>query len=215
MDEGLALTAHEMKSPIVGAMAAIDFTLAADQLDERRRFLLEASRLELGKLSELTDSLLSSTGSDDDDIVETNLADLVRQAAESCSWESGEGRIMVDAPPDVPVRGEVSQLRAAVKNMIRTALTYTPGGAKVSVRVREEDGLATVTVRDHGPCASGDELSAIFDPALRSEKTGSRAGRTLGLVVTKRVALALGGRVWAQPCRDGANVHFQLPSLSG
>jgi signal transduction histidine kinase len=216
MDEGLALTAHEMKSPIVGAMAAIDFTLAADQLDDRRRYLLGASRQELGKLSELIDSLLSSTdGSDEDDIVDTNLADLVRQAAESCSWESGEGRIMVDAPPDVPVRGEVSQLRAAVKNMIRTALSYTPGGAKVSVRVREEDGLATVSVRDHGPCASGDELSAIFDPALRSEKTGSRAGRTLGLVVTKRVALALGGRVWAQPCRDGANVHFQLPSLSG
>jgi two-component system OmpR family sensor kinase len=147
-------------------------------------------------------------------LVETNLADLVRQAAESCSWESGEGRVMVDAPPVVHVRGEISQLRAAVKNMIRTALTYTSGGSTVSVRVKEDDGHATVSVRDHGPCTPSDELSAIFDPTLRSEKSGSRAGRTLGLVVTKRVALALGGRVWAQPCPDGANVHLELPSLS-
>jgi signal transduction histidine kinase len=215
LDEGIALTAHEMKSPVFAAMAAIDFVIGSDQIDERRRRLLTTSRQELGKLSELVDSLLSSAkGSEDEVLVETNLADLVQQAAESCSWESGEGRVTVDAPSEVPVRGEVSQLRAAVKNMISTALMYTPGGSKVSVRVRDDEGLATVSVRDHGPSAPAEELSAIFDPVLRSEKTGSRAGRTLGLVVTKRVALALGGRVWAETRRDGAAIHFQLPSLS-
>jgi signal transduction histidine kinase len=212
LDEGIALTAHEMKSPVFAAMAAIDFVIGSDRMDERRRHLLAASRQELGKLSELVDSLLSSANDhEDEELVETNLADLVQEAAESCSWESGEGRVTVESPPDVLVRGEVSQLRAAVKNMIRTALTYTPGGGKVAVRVTDDEGLATVSVRDHGPSAPAEELSAIFDPALRSEKTGSRAGRTLGLVVTKRVALSLGGRVWAETCPDGAAVHFQLP----
>jgi signal transduction histidine kinase len=212
LDEGIALTAHEMKSPVVGAMAAIDFVMGSDQIDERRRHLLAASRQELGKLSELVDSLLSSAGgSEHDELVDTNLADLVQQAAESCSWESGAGRVTVDAPSEVPVRGDITQLRAAVKNMIRTALAYTPGGGKVAVRVRDDEGLATVSVRDHGPSAPAEELSAIFDPVLRSEKTGSRAGRTLGLVVTKRVALALGGRVWAETRPDGAAIHLQLP----
>jgi len=212
LDEGIALTAHEMKSPVVGAMAAIDFVMGSDQIDERRHRLLAASRQELAKLSELVDSLLSSAKSGEhDELVETNLAELVEQAAESCSWESGARRVTVDAPSEVPVRGEVSQLRAAVKNMIRTALTYTPGSEKVDVRVTDDEGLATVTVRDHGPSAPADELDAIFDPALRSEKSGSRAGRTLGLVVTKRVALALGGRVWAETRSDGAAIHFQLP----
>jgi two-component system OmpR family sensor kinase len=181
-------------------------------MDERRRHLLAASRKELGKLSELVDSLLfSANDNKDEELVKTNLADLVREAAESCSWESGEGRVTVDAPSEVLVRGEVSQLRAAVKNMIRTALTYTPGSGQVTVWVRDDEGLATVSVRDHGPTAPPEELSAIFEPVLRSEKTGSRAGRTLGLVVTKRVALSLGGRVWAETCPDGAAVHFQLP----
>jgi signal transduction histidine kinase len=212
LDEGIALTAHEMKSPVFAAMAAIDFVIGSDKMDERRRHLLAASRQELGKLSELVDSLLSSANdNEDEELVETNLADLVQEAAESCSWESGEGRVTVDSPSEVPVRGEVSQLRAAVKNMIRTALTYTPGGGKVSVRVTDDEGLATVSVRDHGPTAPAEELSAIFDPVLRSEKTGSRAGRTLGLVVTKRVALALGGRVWAETRPNGAAIHFQLP----
>jgi signal transduction histidine kinase len=212
LDEGIALTAHEMKSPVVGAMAAIDFVMGSDQIDERRHRLLAASRQELAKLSELVDSLLSSAkGSEHDELVETNLADLVHQAADSCSWESGAGRVTVDAPSEVPVRGEVSQLRAAVKNMIRTALTYTPATERVNVRVTDDEGLATVIVRDHGPSAPADELDAIFHPALRSEKSGSRAGRTLGLVVTKRVALALGGRVWAETRPDGAAIHFQLP----
>jgi signal transduction histidine kinase len=212
LDEGIALTAHEMKSPVVGAMAALDFVMGSDQIDERRRRLLAASRQELGKLSELVDSLLSSAkGGEHDELVETNLAELVQQAAESCSWESGAGRVTVDAPSEVPVRGEVSQLRAAVKNMIRTALTYTPGAGKVSVRVTDHEGVATVSVTDQGPSAPADELDAIFDPALRSERSGSRAGKTLGLVVTKRVALALGGRVWAETRPDGAAIHFQLP----
>jgi signal transduction histidine kinase len=212
LDEGIALTAHEMKSPVFAAMAAIDFVIGSDQMDERRRHLLTASRQELGKLSELVDSLLSSAnGNEDEQLVETNLADLVQQAAASCAWESGQGRVTVETPSDVWVRGEVSQLRAAVKNMISTALTYTPGSDKVTVRVRDDEGLATVSVRDHGPSAPAEELSAIFEPALRSEKTGSRAGRTLGLVVTKRVALALGGRVWAETRPDGAAIHFQLP----
>jgi signal transduction histidine kinase len=176
LDEGIALTAHEMKSPVFAAMAAIDFVIGSDQMDERRRHLLAASRQELGKLSELVDSLLSSAkGNEDEELVETNLADLVQQAAESCAWESGEGRVTVDAPSEVPVRGEVSQLRAAVKNMISTALTYTPEAGKVTVRVRDDEGLATVSVRDHGPSAPSEELSAIFDPVLRSEKSGSRA----------------------------------------
>ena len=215
LDEGIALTAHEMKSPVVGAMAAIDFVMGSDHIDEQRRRLLAASRQELRKLSELVDSLLSSAkGGEHDELVETNLAELVQQAAESCSWESGAGRVTVDAPSEVPVRGEVSQLRAAVKNVIRTALTYTPAAGEVTVQVTDDEGVATVSVTDQGPSAPADELGAIFDPALRSEKSGSRAGRILGLVVTKRVALALGGRVWAETYPDGATVHFQLPLLS-
>jgi hypothetical protein len=38
LDEGIALTAHEMKSPVVGAMAAIAFVMGSDQIDACARY---------------------------------------------------------------------------------------------------------------------------------------------------------------------------------
>jgi signal transduction histidine kinase len=216
VDEGIALAAHEMKSPLVATMAVIDLVLANGADDDRKRYLLKRSRQELGKLSELTVSLLSSArGPQPGEFTETDLVGILKQAADSCSWEAGEGRVIIDSPPIVFVRGDANQLRAAVASLIRNALTYTRANDEVTVKMRNEEGRATVSVRDRGPAASETELAAILDPAMRSEKSGPRAGRTLGLLVATRVARGHGGRVWAEPCGNGATIYLQLPSLSG
>lgn len=215
VEEGIALVAHEMKTPVIGATAAIDFAIASGDIDTHRRRLLSTARRDLEKLLDLADSLLCSTADGaGDDLMETDLAELVRRAAESCSREGRDDRITVDAPAELRVRGDVPQLLAALENMIGTALVYTRAKGDVTVRVSDHDGLATVSVQDHGPTTSPDELEAIFEPALRSHKMGSRAGKTLGLVLARRVADALGGRVWAEGRPDGAVIHFQVPSLS-
>src|SRR5207244_11427577 len=58
LDMGIALTAHEVRGPLLGARAVIDHVLMRGNGDGSERDLLLSSQLELERLSDLVDSLL-------------------------------------------------------------------------------------------------------------------------------------------------------------
>jgi signal transduction histidine kinase len=216
LDFGLAATAHEVRGPLVGARAAIEH-LMVTALDPRRKELLRRSNQELGYLSELVDSLLRwSIGAGGLRRRRTDLVRLAREAAESCMLERGERRVTVAGSKPSTVMADGKHIRAAVSNLIRNALQYSPWDRPVTVSIEPGPASVTLTVRDEGPGIPVDEREVIFDPLARGEAgRASRAGTGLGLFIARRVTEAHEGRIWVESAGSGATFHLELPAASG
>jgi len=218
LDMGIALTAHEVRGPLLGAKAVIDHVLATTTGDAEQRRMLRSSRLELEQLAELVDSLLRwSVGSGKVHRRRTDVLEVTREAARSSCMEMGEDRVRFsDMEPSV-VRGDPGHLRVAIRNLVRNALAYSRPDTEVGVSVSAMDDAVTVSVSNLGPGIPTGEEEAIFDPFVRGEaalQTGAR-GSGLGLFITRRIAEAHGGEVWVDSSPRGTTFYLQLPVANG
>jgi signal transduction histidine kinase len=213
LDLGIALTAHEVRGPLVGALAIIDRLLMEREHGEQDHALLHRSREQLEQLSGLVDALLQwAVAGRPLELLPTELGPLTREAADQCAREIGTDRVDVTATRGITVLAEALHLRGAIANVVRNALAYSPGDSKVSVDVRVHRGAARVRVRDRGPGVPAAERDSIFDPFMRGTTSHlARTGNGLGLFIARRVMEAHGGTIWLTSDGSGAEFILELP----
>jgi signal transduction histidine kinase len=212
---GVALTAHELRGPLAGVSAAIEAVAATATLDEEQRCRLLACRHELQYLYELAEGALRwFLGAAEPARCPIDLVQLVRDAAASCALEAGDTRTVVVPQSGVVVLGDHNLLRAAISNVIRNALAYSPPRTPVHIAVHSEGPTATVEVSDFGPGVSADELETIFEPFARgSAGRIDRSGRGLGLFIARRAIEASNGAIHARSEGSGAAFCISLPTI--
>ncbi len=213
LDVGIAVTAHEVRGPVLGAKAAIDVLLENGDLSHGRR-LVERSREELGNLASLMEGLLRwSVGSAPPRRRTVDVLRLVEGAVEACCLECGGDRFLVTGPEGALVRADRSQLRIAVLNLLRNAASYSPPATKVVVSVSATGDAVTVSIRDRGKGVPLLERTMIFDPFARGNSGGNgRNGSGLGLFVARRIVEAHDGTIWLESGKAGSTFHLQLPA---
>lgn len=89
------------------------------------------------------------------------------------------------------ISGSPALIEIAIRNLIDNALTHSPAGATVSVRV--EPGPAVI-VEDDGPGIPPAERERIFDRFWRT-KARSGEGAGVGLALVRRIAQLHGGDI--------------------
>ena len=113
-----------------------------------------------------------------------------------------------------------TRIDQALDNLIRNALTHTPGGGSIMVRAsratdEQEQDWISLEVIDSGPGFEPDELPRVFDRFYRADTSRSRAqgGTGLGLAIVRGIARAHGGEAKARNNIDGpgATVSLRLP----
>jgi signal transduction histidine kinase len=217
LDLGIALTAHEVRSPLVGALAIIERLIMDGAGEGDVHALLARSRDQLDQLSRLVDSLLRwAVAGRPLELQPSRLEPLVREAIELCARETGTERVTLAPEPNIVVAADADHLRGAVANVLRNALIYSPSDTDVSVRLSMNGGMARIEVRDRGPGVPPGEWDSIFDPFMRGSASHlARSGNGLGLFIARRVLEAHGGRVWLTSSRPGAMFTLELPLVDG
>jgi len=209
LDTGLAITAHEVRAPLVGAKAAIEAVLRTNDIDEAGAELLGAATRELSELSGTLDGLLR--WSVDQEPLRRRRIELVGVVREAVSTCNHHGQVAISASVDqVSLLADRAQLRSALGNVVRNALLHAPAGP-VDVQIHRWDARARVSVRDHGPGVLAEERDGLFDPFVRGASAAGRSGRGLGLFITRRVIEAHGGMVWIDAAQPGVTVNMELP----
>ena len=116
------------------------------------------------------------------------------------------------------VLGDDQRLRQVLANLVNNALTHTPAGSPVEVRVGAEslDGRpgAAVEVVDHGPGLTPEQAERVFERFYRADPARSPAdgGAGLGLSIVAALVAVHGGTVGVDsvPGR-GARFRVVLP----
>jgi len=98
------------------------------------------------------------------------------------------------------IEGDIYRLKQIFINLINNALTYTPQGGSVHVKVEKHDGYALVTVSDTGIGIKQEEIPRIFERFYRVDRARSRnsGGTGLGLAIVKHLVEAHKGQISVQ-----------------
>jgi signal transduction histidine kinase len=212
LDLGLALTAHELRGPLLTSQVVIEGVAAAPEISGQSRRTLKGAATVLAELARSVDAILHwAAGASALQTRRIDLSRVVRQAAREATG-SDRSRLRLRTSTAVPVKADPRHLRLAIGNLIRNALEYAPAEAPVEVNVASSNGTATVAVVDEGPGVSASAHTSIFDPFVTgSSPSGDRSGRGLGLFITRRVVEAHGGQVWVESTGRGARFCVSLP----
>ena len=126
-----------------------------------------------------------------------------------------------NAAADTVLSLDRTRIDQALDNLLRNALTHTPGGGTIEVRAsRTTDAQGrtwvSLDVVDTGPGFAPDDLPRVFDRFYRADSSRSRAqgGTGLGLAIVRGIAQAHGGEAVARNNVDGpgAAVGLRLPT---
>jgi two-component system sensor histidine kinase MprB len=106
------------------------------------------------------------------------------------------------------VTGVPARLERAVGNLIDNAIKYSPPGEPVEIRLHSGE----LSVRDHGPGISSEDLPHIFDRFYRGAEARGRPGSGLGLAIVQQVASQQRGTVTAADAPGGGTLMcLRLP----
>ena len=93
-------------------------------------------------------------------------------------------------------------------NLLDNAVKYSPPGEPVEIALRGEE----LTVRDHGPGISAEDLAHVFDRFYRGAEARGRPGSGLGLAIVRQVVRQHGGSVTAERAAGRRDADAPAPA---
>jgi signal transduction histidine kinase len=193
-DQLLLDVSHELRSPLTRLKVA----LALLPQDERRtRMDADVAEMEamVGELLEL-ERLRDGTG------VQRSVVDVGALVADVAQVFEGQApgveiasHRLISATLDGP------RIRMVVRNLVENAVKYSlPDSRPVRIELEASDSAVVIRVRDDGAGIPEAELSRIFLPFYRVDRSRSKktGGYGLGLSICQRIAEAHGGTLTAR-----------------
>lgn len=204
----LANMSHEIRTPLGAIMGFAELLKDTSlEVDERARFVNTISRNSKA-LTRIIDDILDlakvESGKLDIEVVDTSLAELTHEVMELFTERVKAKGIFLKLKigPEVPQRicSDPTRLRQILINLVGNAVKFTEqGGVFVTVNARREGEEANfeVHVKDTGLGISDSQKLRLFQPFVQADSSTTRkfGGTGLGLVLSARLALALGGDI--------------------
>jgi signal transduction histidine kinase len=217
----VADASHELRTPLTAIRTNVEFLArvpgarSEDRVEALRDVLTELRRMEslVGDLLALA-RLEAASARPARRIFRLDhmLADVHRDALRMAS---NGVEVRLGPLPEVWVSGDRDDLRRAVWNLVDNALKYTRAG-KVDLRLRTEDEVAELSVRDTGIGIAEGQLDHVFDRFWRAPSVRGMAGSGLGLAITRWVAQAHEGTISVESVvGHGTTFLLTLPVVAG
>ncbi|MHB8532020.1 MAG: sensor histidine kinase, partial [Solirubrobacteraceae bacterium] len=198
----VADASHELRTPVTSLRTNIEILQQKGRqmtAAEHHRVLAEAVE-QIEDLTRLVNDLIDLARGEDPkaDVEDVRLDLLIEEAAERARRRAAPTLLELHLAPTI-VAGVPARLERAVSNLIDNALKYSPPEAPVEIALAGEE----LTVRDHGPGISSEDLPHIFDRFYRGAEARGLPGSGLGLAIVQQVAVQQGGTITAHAAPGG------------
>ncbi|HEX8705650.1 MAG TPA: ATP-binding protein [Myxococcaceae bacterium] len=221
-EEFMSIASHELKTPLTPlklSLFTMERRISAGQpvelssvLKSKRQVdrlvglvddLLDASRLELGKL-ELHRSPLE-------------IGQLVAEVVDQFR-HAFERPFTVDVPRRrLWVQGDRDRLEQVIVNLLENAHKYSPAGEPIHVEMEDQEGEIRIHVKDHGIGIPGADQAQVFQRFYRARNVSHRnfGGLGLGLFISHSICKLHGGNLSLASAEGlGSTFTVTMPCMS-
>lgn len=205
----LANMSHEIRTPL-GAILGFSELLASNEMSPSERVnsaevIKRNGRLLSNIINDILDLSKVESGKLQVEKVEVPFTDVMKEISSVLSLEAAEKGIDLKVTSEGAVPQEITtdplRLRQILFNIVGNAIKFTSHGS-VTVKVTilpsgNAKPLLAFVVQDTGEGISAEQVARLFTPFTQADVSTTRrfGGTGLGLVLSKKLANALGGDV--------------------
>lgn len=221
-DDFVASVSHELRTPLTSIRGYVRTLLrpdaAFDQADQRS--FLETIDRQSSRLHRLIEDLLAvsriESQTDSSTLSPVSIRQLAEEVADELRSKAAGHEIELALPETLPlVETDPGKVHQILCNLVDNALKYTPAGTTVQVTASAHANGVSISVTDQGGGIPAGAQDKIFDRFYQVDQSATRAvgGAGLGLYICRRMAEAIGGRVWLEKSdEEGSTFSLWIPT---
>jgi len=223
-DAFLNAVTHELKTPIASIKLYLETLKSREVTPEKQQEFYDVMLADSDRLLNTVDQVLSASKTGETrsryDVEELDIARVLEDSAaivrSRYNLDPSSIRI-AENEAGMRVLGDADELQTAFVNLLDNAVKYSPGGAKVSVRVKASPirNRIDIFVKDNGVGMEGAELKRVFKRFYRVPQADGKKvkGTGLGLFIVNSIVKKHGGSIRADSKGKGRGSTFivQLP----
>ena len=216
--EFVANVSHELRSPITAISGYIegmrDGVIPPEEQDKYLAIVSDESK----RLSHLIGELLALSRLERDDAAldctDFDICDLLERVFLRRTGDLEKHGMDIDCdfdPEPCFVHADMARIDQVLVNLIDNAIKFTPDGGLITLRVRAESGLCTVTVQDNGVGVLPEDRPRVFERFFTADRAHtSGKGTGLGLSICQRILEMHGQKIRLLDTDAGAAFAFTL-----
>lgn len=226
-DKLYSVIAHDLRSPMGAIKMVLNMlilNLPVEKIGDEMYELLTMANQTTEDVFSLLDNLLkwtkSQIGSLNVVYQDIDVVEVVDSVIDVFNMVAGLKKITIreEKVDKLPVSADIDMLKTVVRNLVSNAIKFSNEGSEVLVKMEEKDGMAVVSVHDHG-CGideEGQKKLLHTDTHFSTFGTNNEEGSGLGLLLCLDFVNKNGGKLWFTSKQgEGSVFSFSVPLKKG
>jgi len=213
----VAAASHDLRQPLQASLAYLS-VLARKSGHGDLEDLSDKARQPLKAMSDILDVLLDisdlESGHVQPHMQDFALNDLLLRVIASTQHQAQDKGLRLSCvPTELSAHSDPKLLERVISNFVTNAIRYTAMGL-IGIYCEQTGDKVCISVTDTGIGIPAEAVGAIFEDhvQLGNPARDRRKGLGLGLSIAKRIADALGHRIWVQSeVGSGSSFSIELP----
>lgn len=222
-DKLYSVIAHDLRSPMGSIKMVLNMlilNLPSEKIGAEMYELLTMANQTTEDVFSLLDSLLKWTKSQIGKLnvvyQDVDLVEVTDGVIEIFSMVASLKKIKIREmkPEKMMVNADIDMLKTVVRNLLSNAIKFSKENSEVLVKMEEVDGMAVVSVQDHGCGISEEGQKKLLhtDTHFSTFGTNNEEGSGLGLLLCKDFVVKNGGKLWFTSKEgEGSIFSFSIP----
>ncbi len=196
-DEFVAVSSHDLKSPLTSILGFADLLLADDGLSAKQLEWLAIIKSSTKFMAEIVNDIVELTRNEahanEIELLPIPVDSLTRIAIVGMEQRARQKGVALEllnqTESEVTMTGDRNKFTRIINNLLTNAIKFTPRGGTVTVTIAKEDRHLAITVSDTGTGISAEILATLFDRFTKLSRPGTAGepGTGLGMSITKQL----------------------------
>jgi signal transduction histidine kinase len=221
--EFISTISHELRTPLTSIKGYLDLACsgAFGELPEQAQKALLISQRNSNRLANIINEILDlqkfEAGKISLDIETLGLAETVVEAIElNQSYASALG-VTINAAhihKNVLIQADESRLQQVMSNLLSNAAKFSHAGSQIRITTEVHDHFVRILVSDEGIGLDEGHREKVFEQFSQVDSSDQRhvGGSGLGLNISKRIMMALGGQIdYYKNVESGTTFFIDVP----
>jgi signal transduction histidine kinase len=214
--EFITVAAHKLRTPLTHIRyiaEELKQTSDENQKNELVKEMTESNDIMINLVNRLLDAVNIETQAEKYKFDPINLNEITEEVLRGVNSISKYKKIDINFSADGSLpkaEGNERSTKFVIQSLIENALTYTPENGKIDIKISEEKGTLTWSIKDTGIGVAKEDLQKVFDKFYRGEnalKTDTE-GTGLALFMARNLVKRQGGYISLESPGAGLGTRF-------